>query len=85
MVAFGALGLAIFSWQVTPLAAALVAVYTLMAIAEEPWLEARYGSAYAAYRAEVPRFFNYRHALHRLAALMARRSEPIVKARRSGR
>jgi protein-S-isoprenylcysteine O-methyltransferase Ste14 len=85
MVAFGALGLAIFSWQVTPLAAALVAVYTLMAIAEEPWLEARYGSAYAAYRAEVPRFFNHRYALNQLAALMARRSEPIVKARRSGR
>jgi len=56
-----------------------------MAIAEEPWLEARYGSSYAAYRAEVPRFFNHRYALNRLAALMARRSEPIVKARRSGR
>jgi protein-S-isoprenylcysteine O-methyltransferase Ste14 len=85
IVAFGTLGLALFSWQVTPLAAALVTVYALMAIAEEPWLEARYGSAYAAYRAEVPRFFNHRYALNRLASLMARRSEPFIKARRSGR
>jgi protein-S-isoprenylcysteine O-methyltransferase Ste14 len=85
IVAFGTLGLALFSWQVTPLAAALVTVYALMALAEEPWLEARYGSAYVTYRAEVPRFFNYRHALHRLVTLMARRSELVEKGRSTGR
>jgi protein-S-isoprenylcysteine O-methyltransferase Ste14 len=85
IVAFGTLGLALFSWQVTPLAAALVTVYALMALVEEPWLEARYGNAYAAYRAEVPRFFNYRHALHRLATLIARRSALIAKGRSTGR
>jgi protein-S-isoprenylcysteine O-methyltransferase Ste14 len=85
IVAFGTLGLALFSWQVAPLAAALVTVYALMALAEEPWLEARYGSTYVTYRTEVPRFFNYRHALQRLATLMARRSEFIAKGRSTGR
>jgi hypothetical protein len=47
----------------TPLAAALVTVYTLMAVAEEPWLEAHYGRAYLDYKAEVPRFFNVRPRL----------------------
>ena len=85
IAAFAALALALFSWQVTPLAMALVTVYALMALAEEPWLEARYGNAYAAYRAEVPRFFNYRHALHRLATLITRRSKLIEKVRSTGR
>lgn len=82
IVAFGALGLAAWSADATPLAAALVLVYALMAIAEEPWLGARYGRAYADYRAEVPRFFNFRHAMAELAALAARKPQPLARQRR---
>jgi protein-S-isoprenylcysteine O-methyltransferase Ste14 len=78
IVAFGALGLATWSPDATPLAAALVVFYALMAVAEEPWLEARYGRAYAYYRADVPRFFNFRHALSELAALLARKSQSLA-------
>ncbi|AGK58919.1 CzcN domain-containing protein [Hyphomicrobium denitrificans 1NES1] len=78
IAAFSALGLAAWSPEATPLAAALVLVYALMAVAEEPWLEARYGRAYADYRADVPRFFNFRHAVSELAALAARKSQPLT-------
>lgn len=85
IVAFGALGLAAWSAEATPLAAALVLVYALMAIAEEPWLEARYGRAYTAYRAEVPRFFNFRHGLSELASLASRKSRVLANNRRDDR
>lgn len=85
IVAFGALGLAAWSPEATALAATLVLVYALMAVAEEPWLEARYGRAYAEYRAEVPRFFNFRHAVVELAALAARKPQPLAGQRRNGR
>lgn len=83
IVAFGALGLAACSWEATTLAAALVLVYALMAIAEEAWLEARYGRAYSDYRAEVPRFFNLRHALRELVA--ASKSPSLANRRRDNR
>lgn len=73
IVAFSALGLAANALNATALAAALVAVYALMAIAEEPWLEARYGRSYIAYRAKVPRFFSLRFALRELSARWRRR------------
>ena len=41
------------------LSAALVVVYTLMALVEEPWLEAAYADAYRRYCRRVPRFFNW--------------------------
>jgi protein-S-isoprenylcysteine O-methyltransferase Ste14 len=85
IVAFGALGLAACSWEATTLAAALVLVYALMAIAEEPWLEARYGRAYVDYRSEVPRFFNLRHAFRELVALTTRKSSPLANGRREHR
>lgn len=85
ILAFGALGLAAWSVEATLLAAALVLVYALMAIAEEPWLEARYGRAYAAYRAEVPRFFNFRHGLSELASLATRKSRLLAQHRRDDR
>lgn len=84
IVAFGALGFAAWSWEATSLAMALAAVYALMAIAEEPWLEARYGRAYADYQAEVPRFFNLRHALRALGAL-ASKSPLFANGRRNAR
>ena len=47
---------------------AMMAVYVLMVLLEEPWLEATYGAAYRRYCARVPRFCNWR----RLALLCAR-------------
>ena len=85
IVAFSALGIAAWSPEATSLAAALVLVYALMAVTEEPWLEARYGCTYADYRAEVPRFFNFRHALSEFAALTARTSQSLANQRRNGR
>jgi protein-S-isoprenylcysteine O-methyltransferase Ste14 len=85
IAAFSALGLGAYSWEVTPLAEGLVLVYALMAIAEEPWLEARYGRAYADYRADVPRFFNFRHAMNEIAALIARKQPSLANGRRNGR
>jgi protein-S-isoprenylcysteine O-methyltransferase Ste14 len=41
---------------------AMVATYYLMILAEEPWLEGVYGSAYRDYCREVPRVFNWRLA-----------------------
>jgi protein-S-isoprenylcysteine O-methyltransferase Ste14 len=45
--------------------AAMMAVYFLMVLAEEPWLEQTYGEAYRAYCKAVPRFFNIRRAFAR--------------------
>lgn len=65
IVAFATLGLASGDWKAALLAASLALVYALMAIAEEPWLSARYGQAYAEYCFVVPRFFNWRLMLAR--------------------
>lgn len=45
------------------LALALIGVYALMAMSEEPWLRQTYGSAYAQYARDVPRFFNVQKAI----------------------
>lgn len=47
----------------TVLCAALIAVYVLMALNEEPWLAQSYGDDYQRYRRRVPRFFNWHRAL----------------------
>ncbi len=49
--------------------AAMMAVYTLMILAEEPWLEATYGEPYRSYCRRVPRFFNWRRAVLALRSL----------------
>jgi hypothetical protein len=41
---------------------ALTCVYVLMALVEEPWLEATYGLSYLQYCRRVPRFFNWHRA-----------------------
>ncbi len=79
IAAFATLGLAAAAWDATLLAAALVAVYAMMAIAEEPWLEARYGSDYLAYKAEVPRFFNFRHGVATLAAIAVKKEPSLAR------
>lgn len=60
IVVYGALALACDNGPTYVLAAAMMAVYALMVLAEEPWLEKIYGEAYRTYCREVPRFFNWR-------------------------
>jgi protein-S-isoprenylcysteine O-methyltransferase Ste14 len=62
VVVYGALALAADGGAAYVLCAAMMAVYALMVLAEEPWLEAAYGEAYRRYAARVPRFFNWRRA-----------------------
>lgn len=85
IVAFTALGLAAWSWDATLLAATIVVVYAMMARTEEPWLETRYGRAYLDYKNDVPRFFNIRHAVNELRALLTRKVPAFAAGRRGKR
>jgi protein-S-isoprenylcysteine O-methyltransferase Ste14 len=60
---YGCLALTSGSARTAVLCAAMMAVYALMVLAEEPWLEAAYGDAYRDYCRQVPRFFNWRRAV----------------------
>ena len=62
IVVYGCLALAADSAPTYVLCAAMMAVYALMVLAEEPWLEAAYGEPYRRYCSRVPRFFNWRRA-----------------------
>ncbi len=64
------------------LCASMMAVYTLMVKAEEPWLEAAYGEPYRRYCNRVPRFFNWRRAAV-LARAFGRRMQGQLPASRS--
>lgn len=79
IAAFATLGIAATAWDATLLAGSLVIVYAMMARAEEPWLETRYGVSYLDYKAEVPRFFNLRHAAAELSALVTTKSPSLAK------
>jgi protein-S-isoprenylcysteine O-methyltransferase Ste14 len=54
-----ALAVAADSGPTYVIAGATMLVYWLMILLEEPWLAARYGDAYRAYCAAVPRLFNW--------------------------
>jgi protein-S-isoprenylcysteine O-methyltransferase Ste14 len=57
---YGALAIAADSGPAYVLAGAMMLVYWLMILLEEPWLASRYGDAYGSYCASVPRLFNWR-------------------------
>lgn len=60
MPSYALLAFAAQSSVVAILAGLLAAVFLLMALCEEPWLQETYGDDYAAYKAQVPRFYNVR-------------------------
>lgn len=62
VVVYGCLAVAVDGAATYVLCAAMMAVYVLMVLAEEPWLEGVYGAPYRSYCASVPRFFNWRRA-----------------------
>ena len=62
VVVYGCLALATDGWPTYVLCAAMMIVYVLMVLLEEPWLEGIYGAPYRRYCARVPRFFNWRRA-----------------------
>jgi len=51
----------------------MMAVYALMVLCEEPWLEKVYGAPYRRYCRRVPRFFNWGRALTMLRIAVKRR------------
>lgn len=62
IVVYACLAVAADSASTYLLCAAMMAVYALMVLAEEPWLAIAYGGAYSRYCRRVPRFFNWRRA-----------------------
>lgn len=69
IVVYGSLALAADSASTTLACTAMMAVYVLMVLAEEPWLETVYGEPYRKYCASVPRFFNWRRAMDAVLSL----------------
>ena len=76
---FASLALAADNTPTYVLCAALIAVYWLMALVEEPWLEAAYGADYRRYCRRVPRFFNWRRGfvLGQAVVRQVQRSAPL--------
>lgn len=63
------------------LAILLCLTFFLMALAEEPWLEAAYGKEYRDYRRQVARFYHWRHGLNVLKAELSRLERVLKEAR----
>lgn len=60
---FASLAIAADNMPTYVVAASVIAVYWLMTLAEESWLEGVYGAEYVRYCGRVPRFFNWRRGL----------------------
>lgn len=72
MPSYIALAIAANSTSMALLLPLLIAVFWLMALNEEPWLESEYGADYVRYKRAVPRFYNFRR-LRTLASTSAAR------------
>ena len=84
IVVYACLAMAADSASSYVLCAAMMAVYALMVVAEEPWLQAAYGDAYHRYCRRVPRFVNWRRAPVLARAIVWRASRQLG-SRASGR
>jgi protein-S-isoprenylcysteine O-methyltransferase Ste14 len=73
IVVYGCLAVAADGRATYLLCAAMMAVYVLMVLCEEPWLEKVYGAPYRLYCRRVPRFFNWGRALTWLRIAVKRR------------
>ena len=62
VIVYGCLALTTDGGRTYLLCAAMMTVYLLMVLCEEPWLEQTYGAAFSRYCRRVPRFFNWRRA-----------------------
>lgn len=76
-------GLALASRSAWALVMALLLwlVFLLMALAEEPWLEAAYGEDYRAYKARVARFYTWRPVVAAALGEMLRLERALKEAR----
>ncbi|MEQ1647252.1 MAG: isoprenylcysteine carboxylmethyltransferase family protein [Hyphomicrobiaceae bacterium] len=63
IVVYACLAIAADSKATYILSIAMMAVYALMVLLEEPWLEKVYGDTYRSYCAEVPRFFHWKRLI----------------------
>jgi protein-S-isoprenylcysteine O-methyltransferase Ste14 len=79
--AYLGLALASYSLGALILAVLLTMTFSLMALAEEPWLEATYGEEYRAYRRNVARFYNWRYGLAIAKAEVSRLERRLKEAR----
>ena len=82
VVVYGCLALAADSGRAYLLCAAMMAVYVLMVLAEEPWLEAAYGASYHRYCSRVPRFFNWKRVVTLARAAGRRHRSPATASER---
>ena len=81
ILVYGALAITADSGPTYLLCAAMIAVYFLMVLLEEPWLAGIYGEGYRRYCQRVPRFLNWRRAAIALRARLRRSSHSALKAR----
>ena len=72
MVVYAALAVTADNGPTYLLCGAMIAVYFLMVLLEEPWLAGIYGEPYRRYCRRVPRFFNWRRAAIAVRARLRR-------------
>jgi protein-S-isoprenylcysteine O-methyltransferase Ste14 len=78
--AYLGVALASHSWGALILAVLLALTFLMMALAEEPWLEAAYGEQYRAYRRRVARFYHWRPVLRLMRGEIARLERALKEA-----